>query len=404
MNPLSAADIEISIGADTLLPIQNGTLTVGAGWEVTDGVDLDVSAVCFSNTGSIIDAAYYNNLKIINGNITHSGDIKKGEKSGFDEEITVSLDNIMGVSVVMFFLSAHSGGTFKNCESAMIEVLANGESLVTFTASGPQTGNSTGLMMGMLFRNINTTAWHFQKVMRPVAGRHFAACLMPMRKVVDSVLDPGAVGERQLVHDKTFDMQKGDQLMLPSDAQLLTIGLGWTAKKGLDLDASCIYLDDVDNDGDMDPVDIVYFGQKSKQGVRSTGDNLTGEGKGDDEQILVNLGEIPEKVSALAFVVTIYTANGSFRDVTDSYVRLFNSNGAKHEFARYKLTGNIKSNAVVFAILSRDTADRNKWVLLTLGQECDGRSARFLKTDLWDGMWDGVSRYQVGGSECCTIS
>merc|ERR1712159_336073 len=110
-----------------------------------------------------------------------------------------------------------------------------------------------------------------------------------MRKYVDKVLDPGAVGERTMNMDKTFDMQKGDYLLLPPELKQFTVGLGWTTKKDLDIDASCILLRDDDGDGDLDPQVGVGFFNLSEAGVTHTGDNQTGEGAGDDEQIKVDL-------------------------------------------------------------------------------------------------------------------
>jgi tellurium resistance protein TerZ len=92
------------------------------------------------------------------------------------------------------------------------------------------------------------------------------------------------------------------------------LGLGWDA--GCDLDAWC-YL--VGPNGES--VDIVYFAKlrSTCDSVRHSGDNLTGEGEGDDEQIRVNVSAIPATVQHLFFVVQIYSQGRTFREVSATF-------------------------------------------------------------------------------------
>merc|ERR1712046_357744 len=71
-------------------------------------------------------------------------------------------------------------------------------------------------------------------------------------------------------------------------------------------------------------VEAVFFGrlESEEHGIQHTGDNLTGEGEGDDEQIIVHLDRIGAKVHAVFFVVNIYTPNRSFRQVAEPYCRV----------------------------------------------------------------------------------
>ena len=115
------------------------------------------------------------------------------------------------------------------------------------------------------------------------------------------------------------NLQKGQKISLEKEAggtlTSVVMGLGWDVakKKGLfgfgreqsiDLDASCFIFDDNNN-----PIDLVYFGQlASRDGsVQHSGDNRTGEGDGDDEQIAVALNRIPANVKTLVFTVSNYT-------------------------------------------------------------------------------------------------
>ena len=121
----------------------------------------------------------------------------------------------------------------------------------------------------MLFRHPDKRSWQFCKVSQCASGRHFAGCMLPIREYVDTVLDPGCRLERVLTQDKCFSMSKGDQLIIPTSVETVQVGLGWTAIGGLDLDASCLFLKDVDGNGILNPVDAVWFGKKVAPGVLS---------------------------------------------------------------------------------------------------------------------------------------
>ena len=92
-----------------------------------------------------------------------------------------------------------------------------------------------------------------------------------------------------------------------------------------------------------DDKDLVYFGNlKHRSGaIIHQGDNLTGEGDGDDEVIIVNLPKIPARISRLVFVVNIYDCikrKQHFGQVENAFVRLVNASNNR-ELARYNLSG-----------------------------------------------------------------
>jgi len=114
-----------------------------------------------------------------------------------------------------------------------------------------------------------------------------------------------------------INLQKGQKISLSKESggalSKIVMGVGWDAKKSsvgllkgmfggggsssaIDLDASCVLFDEKNG-----VVDTVYFGQlKSRDGsIVHTGDNRTGDGDGDDEQILVDLDKIPENIKSL---------------------------------------------------------------------------------------------------------
>merc|ERR1712039_991930 len=102
-----------------------------------------------------------------------------------------------------------------------------------------------------------------------------------------------------------FAMEKGAILDLPQAMESITIGLGWDTDDGeVDLDVSAVLLD-----SNGVEVEAVFFGnlESVSHGVVHTGDNLTGEGEGDDEQITAGLMTIGRQVVQIVFVINIYT-------------------------------------------------------------------------------------------------
>ncbi|MGK7899473.1 MAG: TerD family protein [Xenococcus sp. (in: cyanobacteria)] len=154
-------------------------------------------------------------------------------------------------------------------------------------------------------------------------------------------------------------LQKGQRISLSKEAPNLTrliCGLGWdVAKKSgggffssfgsgqdFDLDASVLCLDANKKLANIKK-DIVYFGNLKHQSgaITHTGDNLTGEGEGDDEVIIVDLPKIPSRIQKLVFVVNIYQClqrKQDFGQVENAFVRLVNASNNR-ELARYNLSG-----------------------------------------------------------------
>merc|ERR1711988_1636672 len=86
-------------------------------------------------------------------------------------------------------------------------------------------------------------------------------------------------------------------------------------------------------------VEAVFFGrlESEEHGIKHTGDNLTGEGEGDDEQIVVNLDQIGSIVHQVFFVVNIYSPHKSFQQVAAPYCRIIDESAGGVELCRYAL-------------------------------------------------------------------
>ena len=170
-------------------------------------------------------------------------------------------------------------------------------------------------------------------------------------------------------------LTKGGNVSLSKEAPGLTnviVGLGWdvrtTTGTDFDLDASAIC---VSADGKvLSDKHFVFFNNLTTPDgtVEHTGDNLTGEGEGDDEQIKVNLAAMAPEVDKVVFPVSIYDADArsqSFGQVRNAFIRVVNANGDA-ELARYDLSEDASTEtAMVFGELYRNGAD---WKFRAVGQ------------------------------------
>lgn len=141
-----------------------------------------------------------------------------------------------------------------------------------------------------------------------------------------------------LVKGQKIDITKGN-----TGLKKITIGLGWDTNKydgdNFDLDSSVFLLGS--NGKVTDNKDFVFFNNlvHPSGSVKHMGDNLTGAGDGDDEQIIVNLPEVPSNIEKIAFAVTIYEADSrmqNFGMVSNAYIRVVNEDTGE-EIARYDL-------------------------------------------------------------------
>lgn len=174
---------------------------------------------------------------------------------------------------------------------------------------------------------------------------------------------------------------KGQKISLDKESgktlNKVFMGLGWDAvKKGgflgrlmggddIDLDASCVLFS-----ADKQPLDVVYFGQlKSKDGsIIHSGDNLTGEGEGDDEAINVTLANVPAEVNYLVFTVSSYRGQ-NFNEVANAYCRLVDDSGT--EVARYTISGGGDYTALIMAKLYRHNGE---WKMQAVGESMRGKT------------------------------
>lgn len=172
-------------------------------------------------------------------------------------------------------------------------------------------------------------------------------------------------------------LSKGGTVSLTKEAgarglSSVTIGLGWDAGSGSgpdwDLDASAVVIDQTRRVL-SDEYFIFYNNLQSPDGsVQHSGDNRTGEGEGDDEQLTIELGALPLHAHAVVFVVSIDNAAAlrqSFDQVRNAFIRVVN-NEDQQELARFDLSdGAAGQTALAFGEVYRDGAD---WKFRAVGE------------------------------------
>lgn len=155
----------------------------------------------------------------------------------------------------------------------------------------------------------------------------------------------------------SVSLSKGGRVSLSKEApslKNLKIGLGWDANQtdtgsACDLDASVFLLG---KDGKvLSDNHFVFYGNLTSPcgAVVHQGDNLTGEGEGDDEVVLIDLEKVSADVEKIVFTVTIHEAkerNQNFGQVNNSFIRLVDTNGDK-EIAKYELDEDYSSETAI---------------------------------------------------------
>ncbi len=180
-----------------------------------------------------------------------------------------------------------------------------------------------------------------------------------------------------LVKGQKIDLTKGN-----AGLNQIMVGLGWDpvnsgkgllgslfggGNKDIDCDASAILL----GAGDklLNNKDVVYFGNLThpSKSVRHMGDNLTGDGDGDDEQIFVELKSVPASVEKIVFVVNIYDCISRRQDfgmIQNAFIRIVDHSTGS-ELIRFNLTDNYKgyTSLIVGEVYRHD----NEWKFAAVG-------------------------------------
>ncbi|MGW2032499.1 TerD family protein [Streptomyces sp. NPDC001356] len=290
-----------------------------------------------------------------------------------------------------------AGQTFRGIEpTATIRDADGGAVLATFTP--PQLGDETALVVVEIYRRAGQ--WKARAVGQgyanglagiatdfgvtveepaaaPAAPPQPAAAPVtapPQPAAPPAAPAPGAgkinldKGRVSLQKNQTVSLIKGGRPLLSQ----VRMGLGWEPAfrgKDIDLDASVIAYGPQRNH-----VDSCYFGKLTilNGAIRHSGDNLTGEGGGDDEVITVDLGRLPQEVTGLVFTVNSFSGQ-KFTEVAKAYCRLVDDFSGE-ELVRFDLTGAEPRTGVMMAKLIRQFS--GEWDMTAMGEFVKARTVR----------------------------
>lgn len=194
-----------------------------------------------------------------------------------------------------------------------------------------------------------------------------------------------------------INLKKGQKIDLKKSnpgLSAIRVGLGWdpveqgggflkalfgSGQADIDCDASVFLLNE-----DSTPVDLIYFGnlRTKNDSIIHTGDNLTGEGAGDDEVILVDLDKIPAQVDKLLFVVNIYDCvrrKQNFGMIKNAYIRMADAK-TNSEIARYNLSDDYSGKtALIVGLIYR--YDKT-WKFSAIGEGTNDTGLNDMKRNL----------------------
>jgi stress response protein SCP2 len=363
------------------------TVRATVSWTAGPGVpDVDASALLLDASGAVRDDAdfvFYNAPRHASGACTHVG--KSSTATGASDTVEVELTAVPGVVDKVVLAASADGGTFGDVPDLRLTLtdVATDDVVAVFSDMGATT--ETAFVAGELYRRDG--AWKFRAV-----GQGWASGLAglatdfgisvgdeeaddePDEPAPEAAPAPSAVvnldkGRVSLVKGQRVSLVKTGAPVL----QEVTMGLGWdpAGRKKIDLDASVIAFDAAGK-----KLAIVWFTHLKDFGgaIRHSGDNVTGAGEGDDEQIHVRLADLPPEVSSLVFTINSFLGH-KFTQVSRAFCRLVDARDGS-ELVRFDLTESQARTAVLMASLTRTAG--GTWEMRAIGSYHDGRTVKKL--------------------------
>lgn len=262
--------------------------------------------------------------------------------------------------MVLFLTNCFSGGLLRDVHGATL-TFEQARPSQAVLGQAPITADSTGLLAAALVRRRGGSSWDLRPVALPLPNaRHFMDCLQELNSYIVSEIP--TANRRQKV---AFAMEKGQVMDFGTSLDSVTLGLGWDVGQiSMDLDASAILFNQA---GEV--LESIFFGNLRSCGphsapgaVQHSGDSITGEGEGDDEQITVRLTQLGEAVKDVFFCIHSYSKDDAgrprtFKDVANPYCRVVEGTG-REELCRYTLS---------------DAGDRSGLIIARLRRGADGR-------------------------------
>ncbi|WP_371503435.1 TerD family protein [Kitasatospora sp. NBC_00374] len=373
-------------GGNAPLPVTRVTV------EVTAPKALDVSGLLLTEAGKVRSDADFVFFNAPTGpGVTH-----RPAGAGRPDAITVDTAAVpAGIARVVVTASLdETGATFAGTEpTATLRDAESGRVLLTFTP--PRLGRETALVVVEVYRR--GSEWKVRAVGQgyadglagiatdfgvsvedspaPAAAPAATAKGQDRSSAPPRPSGPPSVGKVTLDKGKV-DLVKGGSVSLEKGGKpflsSVRMGLGWEpagAGRNIDLDASCIAFD-----AQRKKIETAWFMKLSifNGAIAHSGDNLTGEGAGDDEAITVHLDGLPAEVCGLVFVVNSFSGQ-KFTDIKNAYCRLVDA-GSGQELVRFELAQSEPHTGVAMCKLVRQFS--GEWVMTALGEYVDAKTAR----------------------------
>ncbi|HET6856311.1 MAG TPA: TerD family protein [Streptomyces sp.] len=375
--------------------------------DVAAPVRLDVSGLLLTADGKVRsddDFIFFN--QPTGPGVTH----RSGGGSAPDTIVVDTAAVPPGIEKIVITASPDAAGqTFQGIEpTATVRNADDGSAIASFTP--PQLGSETALVIVEIY--LRNGAWKVRAVGQgyanglagiatdfgvsvdePAAAAPTPAAAPPAPPSAPPVADPRVAaqappaapqappappaaagkinldkGRVSLQKNQTVSLVKGGRPLLSQ----VKMGLGWEPAfrgKDIDLDASVIAYD-----GNRKHLDSCYFGKLTilNGSVKHSGDNLTGEGAGDDEVITVDLGRIPPEATGLVFTVNSFSGQ-KFSEVAKAYCRLLDA-ATGEELVRFDLTGAEPQTGVMMAKLIKQFS--GEWEMTAMGDFAKSRTVR----------------------------
>lgn len=352
----------LSKGANSALP--PGPVAV----RVTAAAPVDISALLVAGDGKVrgdADFVFYNQP-------TANG--VRYDPAGVDVD-PGSVDAAVEKVVVTASLDGRGPATFGALGGLRMDVAVGGQPFAVFTPDG--LGAETALLCVEIYRR--GAEWKVRAVGQGYANG-LAGIATDYGITVEDEEAPAAApqppssGKINLDKGRVSLQKRQTVSLVKTGAPALrrvAMGLGWdpaAAGRNIDLDASAIV---VDSRGKK--VESVWFMSKSayRGAIEHSGDNLTGDGDGDDETIVVDLSRLPEQARSLVFVVNSFQGQ-KFTEVRSAYCRLIDLDSGS-ELVRFDLTDSQPRTGVIMCVLRRAG---EAWEMTAIGEFHDGKTAR----------------------------
>lgn len=374
----------------------SGALRAELSWSTAPGSpDVDVSALLLGADGRVRsddDFVFYNQPRDPSGTVTHRGKSTAGGTA--TDSIEVDLAALTPVVQRVVIAASADGGPFGGVRDLRLSIrdTATGAELTGFSDMGATT--ETAFAAGELYRRDG--GWKFRAV-----GQGWASGLAGLAADYGiSVQDDAAPAPAQAAPptpaaappappappapsvvnlDKgRVSLVKGERVSLVKTGapalDRVVMGLGWDpAKRGraIDLDASALAFDVAGKN-----LEVVWFTHRTafRGAITHTGDNVTGEGDGDDEQIIVQLSGLPGEVHSIVFTINSFRGQ-KFTEISRAFCRLVDEQSGA-ELVRFDLTNSEPRTGVVMAVLTRTGTS---WEMRAVGAYHDGRTGKDMR-------------------------